>query len=125
MTEVTFNGVMLSAYVENIATRRDKTIKITISTQELSQGNAGELFTLLNQIAVVYISPKGMNQNEIDLVDKVNPDLSGKSQSQRIRSTLFLLFKQNSEGHADFEAYYKAKTERYIEHLKSKIQDHF
>jgi hypothetical protein len=117
------NGVLLSAYIENITTRKDRTVKITIGSQELSQGKAGELFTLLNNLAVVYISPKEIDQKEIDQVDKLDPELDGKTQSQRIRNVLYKLFEQDNEGFGDFDAYYKNKTEKYIEHLKSKIKD--
>lgn len=116
-------GILLPAYIENITTRKDKTVKITIGSQELSQGKAGELFSLLNNLAVVYISMKEIDQKEIDQVDKINPDLKGKTQSQRIRDVLYILFTQDNEGHKDFDSYYKNKTEMYIEHLKSKIKD--
>jgi hypothetical protein len=116
-------GIMLPAMIENITTRKDRTVKITIGTQELSQGNAGEIFTLLNNIAVVYISPKEIDQKEIDQVDKLDPEFEGKTQSQRIRSVLFKLFSQDAEGFKDFDAYYKNKTEKYIDHLKNKIQE--
>lgn len=117
------NGLLLSTYIENITTRKDKSVKITLGTQELSPSKAGELFTLLNQLAVAYISPKEISQREIDQVDKVDAEFEGKSQSQRIRNVLFKLFSQNPEGYKDFDTYYKQKTELYIEHMKSKIQD--
>lgn len=117
------NGILLSAMIENITTRKDRSVKVTIGTQELSQGKAGELFTLLNNLAVVYISPKEIDQKEVDQVDRLDPELEGKTQSQRIRNVLYKLFIQDHEGHKDFDTYYKAKTEMYIEHLKSKIKD--
>lgn len=117
------NGILLSAMIENITTRKDRTVKITIGTQELSQGKAGEMFSLLNNLAVVYISTKEIDQKEIDQVDKINPEFESKTQSQRIRNVLFKLFTQDHEGHKDFDTYYKAKTEMYIEHLKSKIKE--
>lgn len=117
------NGILLPATIENITTRKDKTVKVTIGTQELSQGKAGELFTLLNNLAVVYISPKEISQRDLDQVDKLDPEFEGKTQSQRIRSVLFILFSQSNEGFKDFDAYYKNKTEKYIEHLKTKIQE--
>lgn len=117
------NGIMLPAIIENITTRKDRSIKIVIGTQELSQGKAGEIFTLLNNLAMVYISPKEIDQKEINQVDKIDPELEGKTQGQRIRNVLFILFTQNSEGHKDFDSYYRAKTELYIDHLKTKIQD--
>ncbi len=116
------NGLLLPTYVENITTRKDHSIKITLGTQELSPSKAGELFQLLNKLAVTYISPKEINQKEIDQVDKLDPEISGKTQSQRIRSVLYLLHQQNNEGFKDFDAYYRNKTELYIEHLKSKLQ---
>lgn len=116
------NGLLLPTYVENITTRKDKTVKITLGTQELSPGKAGELFDLMNKLAITYICPKGVDQKEIDQVDRLDPEFEGKTQSQRIRSVLFKLFQQDNEGFKDFDNYYKSKTEKYIEHLKAKIQ---
>jgi hypothetical protein len=116
------NGILLSSYIENITTRKDRSVKITLGTQELSQGKAGELFSLLNSLAVVYISAKEIDQKEIDQVDKVDPELTGKTQSQRIRNVLYKLWEQDKEGHKTFDQYYYAKTELFIDHLKSKIK---
>jgi hypothetical protein len=116
------NGIILPVVIENIATRRDRSVKIVLGTQELSSGKAGEIFTLLNNLAVVYISPKEVDQKEIDQVDKLDPDMGSKTQSQRIRNVLYKLFEQDHEGHKDYDSYYRAKTELYIEHLKAKIQ---
>lgn len=115
-------GILLGAYVEGISTRKDKSIKITLGTQELSNGNAAELFGLQNKIVACYISPKEtIDQKEMDQVDKIDPEFQGKTQSQRIRNTLFRVWEKNPEGYKDFDMFYKAKTELYIEHLKSKI----
>jgi len=115
-------GILLPSIIENIATRKDNTIKITIGTNELSQGNAGELFSLVNKLAVVYISPKeAVDQRELDQIDKIDPEFQGKTQSQRLRAVLFKLFDQDKEGFKDFDTYYKSKTEKIIEHLKTKI----
>lgn len=115
-------GLLLSTYVENISTRKDKSVKITLGTQELSPEKAGELFNLMNQLAATYISSKGVSEDEMNQVDEVNPDIACKSQSQRIRNVLFLLWKQSSEGFNDFDSFYKNKTEKFIEHLKGKLQ---
>lgn len=114
-------GILLAAQIENITTRKDRTIKLTIGTQELSPGQASDLFTLLHGICALYISPKEISQDQIDKVDQTDPEFGGKSQSQRIRNVLFKLFDQNKEGFKDFDTYYHSKTEMYIEHLKAKI----
>jgi hypothetical protein len=118
-------GLLLSTYVENITTRKDKSVKITLGTQELSPAAAGQLFQYMNALAATYICKKGIDQKEIDQVDQLKPDIQGKTQSQRIRSVLFLCFQQNNEGFKDFDSYYQNKTEKYIEHLKGKLQPDF
>lgn len=115
-------GILLSTYIENISTRKDKSIKIVLGTQEVSPGKAGELFTLLNQIATTYICPNGIDQRELDQVDKVDPEFGGKSQSQRLRNVLYVSWEQNHEGFKDFDGYYKAMMEKIIDHYKSKLQ---
>jgi hypothetical protein len=115
------NGILVPVQVENISTRKDKTVKLVLGTQELSPAKAGELFNLLNTVGMAYLCPKGINQNEIDQVDRLDPEFEGKTQSQRIRSVLFKLFQQDSEGFKDFDNYYKGKTEKVIEHFKAKI----
>ena len=117
------NGVILSCIVTSLRTLKDGSVSICLETMELSAGHAGELFSLHNKVAAVYISPKEIiNQKEIDQVDKVDPEILGKTQSQRIRGVLYKLFEQDHEGHSNFDMYYKAKTELIIDHLKSKIR---
>lgn len=116
-------SIVLQCTVENITTRKDRTLKVILGSQELTPRQAGELFELLNQLAYVLISPKGINQEQIDTVEKADLELGGKTQSQRIRGVLYKLFEQDNEGFSSFDTYYKSKTEKYIEHLKSKIHD--
>jgi hypothetical protein len=116
-------GTLLPTYIENITTRKDNSVKITLGTQELSPAKAGELFNLMNKLAMTYICPKDISQREIDQVEKLDPEFDGKTQSQRIRNVLFKLYEQDREGYQTFDTYYKAKTEKYIEHLKAKINN--
>ena len=114
-------GILLAAIIESITTRKDNTIKITLGTQEMSQGKAGELFTLMNKLASVYISAESINQRDLEQIDKIEPGFQGKTQSQRLRNVLYKLFEQNKEGYKDFDSYYKAKTEAIITELKNSI----
>ena len=116
------NGIMLSSVIDGISTLKDKSVKITILTQELSPSKAGEIFGLHGKYAIVYISEKDINQREIDQVDKLDPEFGGKTQSQRLRNVFFRMFEQDAEGYKDFNNYYHAKMEQLIEHYKSKLQ---
>jgi hypothetical protein len=115
-------GIMLPAYIENVSTRKDKTVKITLGTQELSPDKAGQLFSVMNSLSVVYISKKDIDQQEIDIVDKVNPEFGTKTQSQRLRAVFYKLYEQAPEGFKDFNTYYQSKMEAVITHYKNKIQ---
>jgi hypothetical protein len=116
-------GLLLPVIIEGIRTRKDKTLAVTLGTQEMGPGQAGELIGLSGMLCAVYISPKeSIDQREMDQVDKLDPELGGKTQSQRLRNVLFKLFEQNPEGFKEFDSFYKAKTKTIIEHYKSKLE---
>lgn len=115
-------GTLLSALVSGIRSLKDGSVSISFETMELPPLKAAEIFSMRNKVASIYINAMDIGQDEIDKVDKLTPDLPGKTQSQRIRNTLFVLWQQNNEGHKDFETFYKSKTEIFIETLKSNIE---
>lgn len=116
-------GMMLAAIVENVSTRRDGTIKLTLGTQEVSQGKAGELFTMQNKIVALYISKKEtISQAVIDMVDQADVDLPGKTKSQRQRAVLYRIWELDKDGHKTFESYYAAKMEAHISELKQHLE---
>lgn len=117
------NGVIVPCLIENLATRRDGTLKLTLGTNEVTPEKAAELFSLLNKFALVYICEKdSMNVEELAKVDQLDPEFTGKSQSQRLRNVLYVLWEKKPEDFKDFTAYYHFHTERIIDHLKSKIE---
>lgn len=116
------NGLLLSAQVESVATRRDHTFKIVIGTSELSPANAGQLMTYGNKVVCVYISPKEtISQSEIDQIDQLDPEFPSKSASQRLRGVMYVLWEKVPEDFKDFESFYRHHMERIIDHFKTKI----
>jgi len=114
-------GILLACIVDKITTLKDKSCKITLDTQELKPSSAGELFTLMNSLATVYISPAEITSRELAQVDAIEPEMPGKSPSQRMRNVMFLLWKQDGEGFSEFDGYYKTKMEKYIDELKANL----
>lgn len=116
------NGLLLACQIEGVSTRKDRTVSVKLGTQEMSPANAGQLLGMANQLVAVYLSPKEtISQREVDQVDAVNPEFPGKSQSQRLRNVLFVLWQSNSEGYKDFDAFYRHSTELIIDNIKSKL----
>lgn len=114
-------GILLACIIDKITTLKDKSVKITIDTQELSPQNAGEIFTLMNTLATVYISPSEITSREMAQVDAIEPEMPGKSPSQRMRNVMFVLWKQDTEGFREFDMYYLKKMEDIINELKNNI----
>lgn len=116
-------GLLMPCVVSSIRSLKDGSVSVSVETNELSPGKAGELFSLRNKVVMMYLSPKDViTQKELKQIDALDAGMNeGKSQSQRIRAVLYLLHQQDSEGFKSFEEYYRAKTERIIEHLKSKL----
>ena len=113
----------LAVIVEGVKTRKDRGLALTLGTQELTPSQAGELVEMNGKLCACYITEKeSIPQEVIDQVDEADIDLPGKSQSQRIRSVLYVLFTQDTEGYKTYDEYYHAKTEKIIEHLKTKIK---
>lgn len=115
-------GLLLAAQVENVSTRRDGTLKLTLGCQELNQARAGELFAMQNKVCAVYISQKeSVPQNVIDMVDDTSVDMPGKTNSQRMRAVLFRIWELDKDGHKTFESYYSWRMEKMIGDLKAHL----
>lgn len=72
---------------------------------------------LQNLLAEMIIMPK--DEKDVDMLE-ARKELVHKSPSQRLRSVIFLLWKQ-ADGELPFEVYYSTKMEQIIDHLKSKL----
>lgn len=117
------DGILLSSQVENVSTRRDGTVKLVLGTQELSQGKAGELFTMQNKVCAVYISVKEtVPQSVMDMVDGADVDMPGKTKSQRQRAVLYRIWELEKQGHKTFESYYAFRMEQHITDLKQHLE---
>lgn len=110
--------ISTQAIITGIRSRADKSVGLSVSTPELRPEEKTLFFELQNINVELTIKPLDENAPEI----KVDKDLNQKSQSQRIRNTLFVLWTQNSED-MDFEEYYRNKTEKYIQSLQARINE--
>lgn len=119
------NLLTIPCAIESVSTRRDKTIKITVGTQELTPAQVSEL---LNQwaggIGVMAFKGEQFNYNDEALLNNLKIDaeeLGSKTPSQRLRAVLYILFQNSPDGHKDFSTYYAAMIERFIDMIKKRI----
>ena len=117
--------IILKAQVESVATRKDRTIKLSFSTQELKGTDAAALLDLQNELVTLGINPKGLDSNEIQLLKDARFGIdnvpSGKSEAQMLRAVIYLNWKQNNEGFEDSEDHYKHTMQTIRTHFKNKL----
>jgi hypothetical protein len=117
------DGLILPGIVTYIRSKVDGSLSVTVETQELSPSKAGELFSLRGKVIALYMSSKEIiSQKEMDQVDSIDADLSGKTKSQRLRAVLYRIWEQENEGHKTFESFYASKMEGHITNLKQHLQ---
>ena len=117
--------IIIPAILEGLNSRKDKTFRLTFGTNEIAPDKISELASINQKFCYLAIKEQQFDNAETQLLDSVDADLyddKSKTQSQRIRSVLYVSFQQNSEGYKEFKEYYKSKTEQIIEHFKSKLQ---
>ena len=113
------NKLQLAATVENITTRSDKTLKITLSTQELPPEQSALLLGLHQKYGWILFSLQEFTESDIP-IGKL-PDKHSKSQGQRIRSCLRIIWEKNTDKSQDFDDYYRQRTEEIINKLKEEM----
>ena len=116
--------LLISAELETITTRRDKSWKLVFGTLELSPDQVAELARAQNKAVFIAMKIDAFKQEEQEILNSLDTEYEDtrKSQSQRIRSVLFLLWRQSNEGYKAFIDYYNMQTDKIIEHFKRKIQ---
>ena len=115
--------IVIPATIESIQTRRDRTISIRIGSQEMTPEKGGQLFRLQNKLGFMAFSESTFQPDEIEALTNIDSDMEliGKTPSERLRNTLFVAFQQGNEGFANFDAYYRHKMEKFIDHVKTKL----
>ena len=114
--------IVLPAIIEGITSRKDKTIRITIGTQELSPVNAADIFSMAGGYAYVVIKREDFTAWEVKEIDELKADLDTiKSPSQRLRAILYRNWEQDGQGYKDFTTYYLMQMDKLCQHYKNKL----
>ena len=114
--------ITICGQIESISSRKYKTIKLTIGTQELNPNQAAELFTLTQQFCYLALKPEYFTKEETGIIDNLKTDLdTQKTPSQRLRAILFLNYQEDNKGYKDFSTYYQSEMEKICEHYKNKL----
>jgi len=117
--------IILPSILEGYRTLKDKSLKVTFETGELTPEQAAGLNTALGSWGYLAFKTEEFKTKEKEIIENLESDFDDgkKSDSQRLRAVLYRLWEKNSEGYEDFNLYKKFKMEKIINHYKKLLDD--
>jgi hypothetical protein len=109
------------ATVEGISTLKDGGLSVRLHTQELNDSETSELLKLNGKFGWFLIKETNIQEDDIGGLEDIRKDLGGKSPSQRLRSVLYVMYKEKGDTSLSFEQYYGQKMEQFINYIKGEL----
>lgn len=109
----------VGATMEGVSTLKDGGVSLRFHTQELSNEDKTLAFNFQQGFGWLLFQEQDYKADELEL-DQIRKDTAGKSPSQRMRSVLYLLYKQSGQS-VPFENYYGQQMERILDQLKDRL----
>lgn len=103
--------------ISSIRSKVDKSLSLTLHTPELSTQEKALFMELQGVKSEMVIAPVDGPSVPAEKIDK---DIRGKTQSQRLRGVIFVYWEQQGKP-GEFEDFYRTETERIIGLYKSKL----
>ena len=115
------NMIIIPTIIDKVTTLKDGSLKITLETSELPNEMMSQLFSLNNKQVYTAFKDTELKPDELDIKEMpLEFKNSKKSQSQRLKSVLFVYW-QKHKPTQDFDTFYKRKTDEFINLIKDKI----
>ena len=116
--------LILPSQIENPTTRKDKTWKVTIGTNELSAEQAAELVKLNQEFCYLCLKKDDFKSRDLEIISGIQSEFefNEKPPAQRLRAVFYRLWEQDKQGYNDFQLYYNFHMEKVINHFKDKLQ---
>ena len=115
---MTTQSVAFKGHLTRVSTRSDGSLGISLETGSLIPEDKLELFNYQNVPCMVTLEP---NDQDATPPKELKGELSRKTQSERIRGSLFVWWHQLGEPGL-FEAFYQAETDKFIESVKARLK---
>ena len=111
-------AIKTNIIINSIRSKRDSSLSFSAETPELTSQEKVAFMDLQGQSLNTLFEP---TEYPIEDEIEIEKDVDNKTQAQRIRAILFLIWKQQGE-QGEFRDFYHAKTEKYINYLKEKLE---
>lgn len=101
------------------STRSDGSLGLRLATPELQPAEKTAFFEVLNKPMKAIFQPVDGPPDELVTV---KAEMDVKTHSQRLRSVLFIWYKQQPDPKPSFDQFYAERMEAIIEHIKTKLE---
>ena len=123
------DNLLTKVTLEAANRKKDKSVSLRFTTQlEQTSAEFMKMDEALNQSGVLYFKPDGeLTAEEVEELSSAAIEVEGKSKSQRLRNTLYVLYTQsdcsdkNKAVYLDFKEFYSNEMNRITEHYKQKL----
>ena len=110
--------IQIPAILDGFSLRKDGGAGVRFVTNELSDADVSEIKHFYGKFGFLLFKESEFAQEE---VPKEDPEIEGQSPSKRLRSVLFVYWKQHM-GTGDYETFYRQQVEKFIHHVKDKLE---
>jgi hypothetical protein len=111
--------IKIAAYLTGFNRKADRSCSVRFETQEVSTDELMELDKHYGDFGWLVFSP---NEVRADDIPTEQTEDKNKTPSKRLRSTLYILWKQRGSA-GDFEVFYREQVEKIIIHIKTKLDE--
>jgi hypothetical protein len=111
----------IPAQITKVTTLKDGSTQMVIECQELPPSEMAEVFTLRGDLGWFVFSANALSEKDIPKEEA--PELNQKSQSQRLRSVLYLYWEKCTKKNPDFKRFYEQWYEKKINEVKELLPD--
>lgn len=115
--------ISLPVILEGVASRADKSWKLTFGTQEITPEAVARIASMQQNVCYLAINPNPFSNKELEIIKNTKAELAdtGKSHSQRLRGVLYVKWENENEGYDNFHDYYIVKMDKIINHYKNQL----
>jgi hypothetical protein len=114
-----YNLFQVPATIQSVRTLVDGGTKLDVITNELNPTELAQLFSLKSKFGWFVFKENTINIEDLNLPD-VKIDKGEKTPSQRLKSVLYVLWKQSDQKKTPDE-FYKYYMDKIIESIKEKL----
>ncbi len=113
--------IHLSVQIDKVTANNDHTLSLKLETQELSAGVGGEILELMQKQIYIALCEIPLKKEDLEIPESVVEFKKDKSPSERLRSRLYVYFKETHGKDEGFREWYEKTLDtigqRYLDKL--------